>query len=62
MLDIEHRGHLGKYRSTLWKLHPITKIEVFNKGQWADLESVQRNVRVSLAHADSLIANCLRFL
>jgi hypothetical protein len=38
LLDPEHRAHLGKYRSTLWEVHPITKIEVFRDGQWADLD------------------------
>ena len=38
MLDPEHRNHLNKYRSTLWEIHPITKIEVFSNGQWVDLD------------------------
>jgi hypothetical protein len=38
LLDPEHRAHLGKYRSTLWEVHPITKIEVFRDGQWVDLD------------------------
>jgi len=38
MLDPEHRNHLGRYRSTLWEIHPITKIEVFENGQWVDLD------------------------
>jgi uncharacterized protein YraI len=41
MLDPEHRAHLGKYRSTLWEVHPITRIEVFKDGQWADLDQVR---------------------
>lgn len=36
LLDPEHRAHLGKYRSTLWEIHPITKIELFKDGQWID--------------------------
>jgi hypothetical protein len=40
LLDPEHRAHLGKYRSTLWEVHPITKIEVFQNGQWVDLDSL----------------------
>jgi hypothetical protein len=39
MLDPEHRNHLGKFRSTLWEIHPITKIEVFSAGQWTDLDA-----------------------
>ena len=38
MLDPEHRNHLGRYRSTLWEIHPITKIEVFTNGKWVDLD------------------------
>jgi hypothetical protein len=41
LLDPEHRAHLGKYRSTLWEIHPITKIEVFENGQWVDLDDHQ---------------------
>jgi hypothetical protein len=40
MLDPEHRAHLGKYRSTLWEIHPITKIEVFHDGQWVDVDEL----------------------
>ncbi len=40
MLDPEHRAHLGKYRSTLWEIHPITKIEVFQDGQWIDADQL----------------------
>lgn len=40
MLDPEHRAHLGKYRSTLWELHPITKIEVFKDGQWTSVDDL----------------------
>jgi hypothetical protein len=38
LLDPEHRAHLGRYRSTLWEVHPITKIEVFKDGAWVDLD------------------------
>jgi hypothetical protein len=40
MLDPEHRAHLGKYRSTLWEVHPITKIEVFKNGTWVDADNL----------------------
>ena len=39
--DTEHRNHLGKYRSTLWEVHPITKIEVFKNGSWVNLDNIQ---------------------
>jgi hypothetical protein len=38
LLDPEHRNHLGKYRSTLWEIHPITRIEVMKDGSWVDLD------------------------
>jgi hypothetical protein len=41
LVDPEHRAHLGKYRSTLWEIHPITKIEVFKDGKWVDLDELQ---------------------
>ena len=34
--DTEHRNHLKKYRSTLWEIHPITRIEVLKSGKWVD--------------------------
>lgn len=37
MYDPEHPPHLGKTRGTLWELHPITKIEVWNNGEWQEL-------------------------
>ncbi len=40
MLDPDHRNHLNKFRSTLWEIHPITKIEVFKEGQFVDLDSL----------------------
>ena len=40
LLDPEHRGHLGKYRSTLWEIHPITRIEVFKDGQWVNVDEL----------------------
>lgn len=40
MLDPEHRNHLGRYRSTLWEIHPITKIEVFEDGQWINSDNL----------------------
>ena len=40
LLDPEHRAHLGKYRSTLWGIHPVTKIEVFKGGPWVDVDNL----------------------
>jgi hypothetical protein len=41
MFDPEHRNHLDKYRATLWEIHPITTIEVWQDGDWKDLDSLQ---------------------
>jgi len=38
LLDPEHRNHLNHYRSTLWEIHPITKIEVWDGTTWVDLD------------------------
>ena len=41
MLDPEHQDMINSgLRSTLWEIHPITQIEVFQGGQWADLDSI----------------------
>lgn len=41
MFDPEHTNHLGKYRSTLWEMHPITKIEVLDENNhWVSLETI----------------------
>ena len=40
MLDPEHQDMIdGGLRSTLWEIHPVTKIEVFKGGQWVDLDN-----------------------
>ena len=39
LLDPEHRNDLNRYRSTLWEIHPITKIEVWDGSQWVDLDT-----------------------
>jgi hypothetical protein len=38
--DPEHTNHLGKYRMTLWEIHPITMIEVFKNGAWVALDQL----------------------
>jgi len=40
LLDPEHGAQVGRYRSTLWEIHPITRIEVFKDGQWVDADSL----------------------
>ena len=40
MLDPEHQDMInGGLRSTLWEIHPITKIEVWDSGAWIDLSN-----------------------
>lgn len=39
MYDSEHVHAIGTQRATVWEVHPITKIEVQNSGQWVDLEA-----------------------
>jgi hypothetical protein len=38
MFDPEHRNHMGRYRKSMWEIHPITKIEVWKNGKWIDLD------------------------
>jgi hypothetical protein len=39
MLDPEHQDMINSgLRSTLWEIHPITQIEVFQGGRWVDLD------------------------
>lgn len=40
MVDPDHVNHLGKYRNTLWEIHPITKFEVYQDGQFVDLDNI----------------------
>ena len=40
MLDPEHANMVGKYRGTIWEIHPITKIEVSQDNQWVDLDQL----------------------
>jgi hypothetical protein len=42
MLDPEHQKDMVEkgLRSTLWEIHPITKIEVMKDGTWVDLDSL----------------------
>ena len=40
MLDPEHQDMINNgLRSTLWEIHPITKIEVWDNGSWVDLDT-----------------------
>lgn len=39
MFDPEHRNHMGKYRNSMWEIHPITKIEVWKTDKWVNLDN-----------------------
>ncbi len=36
--DFEHVNVIGKQRASVWEVHPITRIEVQQNGQWVDLD------------------------
>jgi hypothetical protein len=38
--DPEHPDHIGKYRATLWEIHPVMEIEVLLNGVWIPLDEV----------------------
>jgi hypothetical protein len=38
MFDFEHVDLIGTQRATVWEVHPITRIEVQQNGQWIDLD------------------------
>lgn len=40
MVDPDHVNHLRKYRGTLWEIHPITKFEVFQNGQFVNVDQL----------------------
>lgn len=40
LMDPVHKGHLGKYRRTLWEVHPIHRIEVFTGNRWIDVDDI----------------------
>lgn len=38
MLDPLHADQVGSARETIWEIHPVTKIEVWQGGSWVDLD------------------------
>src|SRR4051812_14982210 len=38
LFDPVHKGHLKKYRKTLWEIHPIHRIEYWRAGRWIDVD------------------------
>ena len=45
MLDPEHPEQLGKTRGTLWEIHPITRIEIQQRGKWTALDQLAASSR-----------------
>jgi hypothetical protein len=39
MYDFEHVGVIGTQRATVWEVHPITRIQIQQNGQWVDLDT-----------------------
>ncbi|HXG94376.1 MAG TPA: hypothetical protein VNN73_18675 [Blastocatellia bacterium] len=40
MLDPEHPNEVGKSRGTIWEIHPVTQIEVYQNGNWIKLDDL----------------------
>jgi hypothetical protein len=40
MFDQEHIDVVGKYRGTVWEIHPIMRVEVFRGEKWVDLDDL----------------------
>lgn len=40
MVDPEHRNQVGKFRGTIWEIHPVTNIEVCNASTCGDADWV----------------------
>lgn len=38
LFNPEHPQDVGKTRATLWEIHPVIQIEVFNNGRWITLD------------------------
>ena len=36
--DPANTSKSGKYRATLWEIHPITRLEVWRSGRWVSLD------------------------
>jgi hypothetical protein len=39
MYDFEHENVIGTQRASVWEIHPITRIQIMNNGQWVDLDN-----------------------
>jgi hypothetical protein len=38
LYDFEHTNVIGSQRASVWEIHPVTKIEINQNGQWVDLD------------------------
>jgi len=38
LFNPEHPEDVGKTRATLWEIHPVMQIEIFNNGRWITLD------------------------
>ncbi len=38
LFDQEHPEQLGEHRGTLWEIHPVTNIDVWDGAKWLDLD------------------------
>jgi hypothetical protein len=43
MWDEDHPDDLGKFRGSLWEIHPMTKFEVYDAGNWHELALLNRD-------------------
>jgi hypothetical protein len=41
LLDPEHPDQVGKTRGTIWEVHPVMKIEVFDDDRWTNLDDLR---------------------
>lgn len=41
LLDQEHPEQLNKTRGTLWEIHPIMEVEVWENGKWVPLDDLE---------------------
>lgn len=39
MYDPDHPDQVGKTRATVWEIHPVTKLEVWERGAWNNLDA-----------------------
>jgi hypothetical protein len=45
LLDQEHPEQVDKTRGTLWEIHPIMQVEVWENGVWVPLDELQSGIR-----------------